>query len=414
MDIVTELPDSESHLMAAPGRSDHVALLLGNVMHVWGGLKCEGMDEIALPTDEIWLYDLESGVWSRKEMGGELPPQLFQTCGSLLNGTFYVFGGRDDDVYLNQMYYVDLQDGNYTWKKLNAWVGTPPSPRDRHSCWTYMNRLIYFGGYGYKTIQETINNERFAIEGRDNVSSLHSWGWNNEVHIFEPNTATWTVPETQGEPPKLKASLSNAILGSRGYICGGLETQTLEIHCLDLDTWTWIQIEPLAPPHPIQRSLHTLTPTSDHTLFLFGGVSMSGQVLSDGWEFDTVKKEWIEKLHPHKNKPRFWHSAVQGMDYDVLVYGGSQENVYTIDTIAVLRSRSVTHSGNVLVFQSQPYSLTRLCEDCIGKHGSVLQEKVSSLPPKIQETVNKRMHYFKTKMQKKNRSARVLSHCMDL
>lgn len=39
MEIVTELPDSDSRLMAAPARSDHVALLLGNVLHVWGGIQ---------------------------------------------------------------------------------------------------------------------------------------------------------------------------------------------------------------------------------------------------------------------------------------------------------------------------------------------------------------------------------------
>lgn len=116
------VPDRESRLMAAPARSDHVALLLGNVLHVWGGLQVsritpdafilypsaikdrEGCktkvvsrirydktyilvisfpllwkpsrnfplicclqyangEEVVLPSDQIWLYDLESGLW---------------------------------------------------------------------------------------------------------------------------------------------------------------------------------------------------------------------------------------------------------------------------------------------------------------------------------------------------------------
>lgn len=40
---------------------------------------------------------------ARMGMGGELPPLLSQTCGSLLNGTLYVFGGRDNDTYTNQV-----------------------------------------------------------------------------------------------------------------------------------------------------------------------------------------------------------------------------------------------------------------------------------------------------------------------
>lgn len=79
---------------------------------------------------------------------------------------------------------------------------------------------------------------------------------------------------------------------------------------------------------PRGRTLHTLTAISDHKLFLFGGLSTNGEVLSkfkgfgnirvhdyflnipyffclgDGWEFDTVTKEWRERDHVHKDKPR--------------------------------------------------------------------------------------------------------------
>ncbi|MCI4384162.1 hypothetical protein PGIGA_G00035570 [Pangasianodon gigas] len=406
MEIVTELPDCGSRLMAAPARSDHVALLLGNVLHVWGGLQYVDGEEVVLPSDEIWLYDLESGVWARMVMGGELPPLLSQTCGSLLSGILYVFGGRDSDDYTNQMYCVDLQDGKYTWRKLSTCVGTPPSPRDRHSCWVYKDRLIYFGGYGWKTVREINNYKSFTVDETSWVTNgrvfFRFWGWNNEVHIFEPDSATWTEPQTQGQPPEPRASHASATLGSKGYICGGLETQTIDIHCLDLVTWTWTQIEPLAPPLPMGRSLHTLTPTSHNTLFLFGGLSICGQVLCDGWEFDTVTREWRERPHPHKDKSRLWHSAVQGKDNDVVVYGGSRDYILVMDSVTVLRSPSQSHCGDVLVFQSQPYSLTRLCEDCIGKHGSVLREKVSSLPPRVQETLHKRMSFFKREMQEQS------------
>ncbi|KAM9462332.1 kelch domain-containing protein 1-like [Clarias gariepinus] len=392
--------------MAAPARSDHVALLLGNVLHVWGGLQYANGEEVVLPSDQIWLYDLESGLWTRMGMGGELPPLLSQTCGSLLSGMLYVFGGRDSDTYTNQMYCVDLQDGKYMWKKLSTCAGTPPSPRDRHSCWVYKDRLIYFGGYGWKTVQDINNYKTFTIDETSWVMNgrvlFRFWGWNNEVHVYEPYTATWTEPQIQGRPPEPRASHASAILGSKGYICGGLETQNVDIHCLDLATWTWTQIEPLGPLLPIGRNLHTLTPTSHSTLFLFGGLSISGQVLYDGWEFDTVTREWRERPHPHEDKPRFWHSAVQGMDSDVVVYGGCRDFVLVMDSVMVLRSPSQSHCGDVLVFQSQPYSLTRLCEDCIGKHGSVLQEKMSSLPPKVQRTLHKRMSYFKTEMQEQN------------
>ncbi|XP_036428871.1 kelch domain-containing protein 1-like isoform X1 [Colossoma macropomum] len=386
--------------MEVPARSDHTAVLFGNVLYVWGGCQYVNGEEVVLPSDEIWLYDMESGLWARRGMGGEVPPLLSQTCGSFLQGVLYVFGGCDSNGHTNQMYCVDLQDGKYTWKKVTGYVGTPPSPRDRHSCWVYKDRLIYFGGYGCKKDRQVSNFKSFTVDETSwaviGSEFFQFWGWNNEVYMFEPSSATWTEPQTQGQPPEPRSSHASATLGNKGYICGGLETETIDIHCLDLVSWTWSHMEPLANSLPKGRSLHTLTPMSHNTLFLFGGLSTSGQVLNDSWEFDTATGEWKERQHPHKDKPRLWHSAVQGKDNDVVVFGGSSDYVVIMDSIAALRRPSQSHCRDVLVFQTQPYSLSRLCEDCIGKHASALQELASCLPLRVQETLHKRMSYFST------------------
>lgn len=138
------------------------------------------------------------------------------------------------------------------------------------------------------------------------------WGWNNEVHIFNPAEAGWSEPKThvrlilvlfditiynynviaivfyragycvQGRAPAPRAAHASATLGHRGYICGGRvmvrahqtltlliftfifnksvitvqnlcrkmfvsccfvqETRTSDIHCLDLETWTWSEM----------------------------------------------------------------------------------------------------------------------------------------------------------------------------
>uniref|UniRef100_W5KFX4 Kelch domain-containing protein 1-like n=1 Tax=Astyanax mexicanus TaxID=7994 RepID=W5KFX4_ASTMX len=386
--------------MEVPARSDHTAVLSGDVLYVWGGCQYVDGEDVAFPSDEIWLYDMESGKWSRREMGGEVPPLLSQACGSFLQGILYVFGGCDSNGHTNQMYCVDLQDGKYTWRKIKSCVGAPPSPRDRHSCWVFKDRLIYFGGYSCKSVREVSNFKSFTVDETSwamiGSEFFRFWGWNNEVHMFEPGSATWTEPHTQGQPPEPRCSHANATLGTKGYVCGGLETETIDIHCLDLLTWTWSQMEPVATPVPKGRILHSLTPTSHNTLFLFGGLSTSGQVLNDGWEFDTTAREWREREHPHKDKPRLRHSAVQGKDNDVVVFGGSHDYVLMMDSVTVLRCPSQTHCRDVLVFQTQPLSLSRLCEDCVGKHASTLQEQASCLPPRVQETLHKRMSYFRT------------------
>ncbi|KAK9965407.1 hypothetical protein ABG768_004500 [Culter alburnus] len=404
MESTKELAVVTAQRSPVPPRSDHISILEGHKLYVWGGCQCVDGQETLLPSDEIWLYDMELGVWSQRHMGGEVPPVLSQTCGAYLQGILYIFGGCDNNDYTNLMYFVDLLDEEYSWRKVTGTVGTIPSPRVRHSCWVYRNGLIYFGGYGplrVDTAREVNNSKSFMVDEASwaTIGSeyFQFWGWNNEVQMFEPESATWTEPQTQGQPPEPRASHASATLGHKGYICGGLETQMIDIHCLDLVTWTWTQVEHEAASLPRGRTLHTLTAISDDTLFLFGGLSNSGEVLSDGWKFDTITGEWKEKDHAHKDKPRLWHSADKGRDDDVVVFGGSQTFLFLMDSVAVLKSPSQSHCADVLVFQTQPYSLSRLCEDCIGKHTYSVQEL--ALPAKLQKTIGKRISYFRANAQ---------------
>lgn len=404
MGSTKELAAVTAQRSPVPPRSDHISTVEGHKLYVWGGCQCVDGQETFLPNNEIWLYDMENGVWSRRHVDGEVPPVLSQTCGAYLQGMLYIFGGCDNNDYTNLMYFVDLSDEEYSWRKVTDTVGTIPSPRVRHSCWVYRNRLIYFGGYGCKTVREVNNYKNFMVDEASWATIGSEFfkfsGWNNEVHMFEPESATWTEPQTQGQPPEPRASHASATLGHKGYICGGLETQTIDIHCLDLVTWMWTQVEHQAASLPRGRTLHTLTAISDNTLFLFGGLSNSGEVLSDGWEFDTITGEWIEKDHAHKDKPRLWHSADKGRDGDVIVFGGSQSFLFLMDSVAVLKSPSQSHCADVLVFQTQPYSLSRLCEDCIGKHIFSVQELALWLPAKLQKTTGKRISYFRTNAQR--------------
>lgn len=379
-------------------RSDHVAFIESGVLYVWGGCQSISGTETVLPSDEIWLYDLDSGLWDKQVMEGEVPPALSGACGSYQNGTLYIFGGCDSNGHTNQLYSVDLTKECCIWKKVTDTTGTVPSPRHKHSCWAHRDRLIYFGGYGCKTIQEVNNSKSFAVDESSWVTIgtpfFRFWGWNNEVNVFDTNSATWSEPETQGNAPAPRASHASATLGGKGYICGGLETEHLDLHCLDLDTWTWSQIEPPSSSIPLGRSLHILCPASDHTLFLFGGLGITGKSMSDGWEFDSHRREWRERGHPHQDKPRLWHSACLGRDNDVVVFGGSKDFSLQMDSVTVLRSPWQNHCKDILVFQNQPYSLLRLCEDCLGQNANLLQEQITWLPPKLQTTVNKKVYFF--------------------
>ncbi|XP_071401832.1 kelch domain-containing protein 1-like [Centroberyx affinis] len=393
--------DAESHdEMSGLERSNHTAFIDDNILYVWGGYQVVAGNEVVLPSDEIWLCDLNSGAWERREITGDLPSQLSGFCGSYVNNTLYIFAGCDPTGYTNDLFSVDLTEPCYTWKRVTDARGTTPSPRNKHSCWVHRDRLIYFGGYGCKTIGEVRNTSlsSFIVEETSwtviGNTLFRCWGWNNEVSVFDTHTATWSVPETQGPAPAPRGCHASALLGNKGFISGGLETKELDLFCLDLETWTWTQFD--LPPScvPLGRSMHTLTPTSDHTLFLFGGLGTDGNPLSDAWQFDTLKGEWTERTHPHSDKPRLWHTACQGKDNDVVVFGGSCNFSILVDTVAVLRSPWQHHCKDVLIFQTQPYSLSRLCEDFIGKHAELIGEQLNWLPPRLRKRVDKRFAFF--------------------
>ncbi|KAK2884522.1 kelch domain-containing protein 1-like isoform X2 [Channa argus] len=388
----------------APGkrleRSSHTAFIDNNILHVWGGYQVVAGQDVMLPGDEIWLCDLDSGTWEHREITGDIPPDLSGFCGSFVNGTLYIFGGCEPSGYTNQMFSLDLTEQCYSWKKVTDTKGMTPSPRNKHTSWIHRDRLIYFGGYGCKTIVEVRNtsSSSFVVEEMSwttiGDTMFRCWGWNNEVVVFDTRSATWSTPETRGPAPTPRSSHASALLGNKGYISGGVEASELDMFCLDLETWTWTQFNISSPGRPQGRFMHTMTATSDHTLFVYGGFGIDGNTLNDAWQFNTQKRQWNKVTHPHSDKPRVCHTASLGSDSDVVVFGGSSDLCILMDSVAVLRAPSQHHCRDVLVFQTQPYPLFRLCEDFIGSNLEVFEKPLNWLPSKLRSKIKKRVAFF--------------------
>ncbi|XP_059579413.1 kelch domain-containing protein 1 isoform X1 [Alligator mississippiensis] len=379
-------------------------------------------NEVYLPNDELWVYEIDTALWTMHLMEGELPTSMSGSCGACINGSLYIFGGFDDKGYSNRLYYVNLRtkNGTYRWKKITNFKGQPPTPRDKLSCWVYKDRLIYFGGYGCRKHNEL--SDCFDVHDAFWEGQIY-WGWHNDVHVFDTNTQTWFQPTIRGgEPPQPRAAHTCAVLGNKGYIFGGrvLQSRMNDLHCLNLDTWTWsgsclslcktmeyncfddksvwiplkmiytqnqnehisysknqpwtakthvsVHTTPLtifmAPTSiynasihtngekPKDRSWHTLTSVGDDKLFLFGGLSSDNVPLSDGWIHSTTTNGWRQLTHLPKSRPRLWHTACLGKEGEVMVFGGSKDDLHFMDT---------GHCSDLLIFQTEPYSLLR-CE----------------------------------------------------
>ncbi|XP_016533759.1 kelch domain-containing protein 1 [Poecilia formosa] len=325
-------PAFERHCseLVARERSGHTAVVLDSLLYVWGGYMSIADEEVFIPSDEIWVYDLEGGIWF-----------ISMLCCS--------------------------------------------------------SRLIYFGGYGHKVLADITSRSRNFIPDETSWVDDLFWGWNNEVHVFDPVKGSWAEPQTHGRPPAPRAAHAGATLGRRGYVCGGrvMETRTNDLHSLDLESWTWTEIVPSSAA-PVGRSWHTVTAVSESTMFLFGGLSVDCRPMSDGWLFDVETKKWREFEHPYQDKPRLWHTACGGRDSDVVVFGGSCDYILLVDT---------GHCNDALVFQMQPHPLFRICEDYIAKNVRTLErlrKQLPLLPPKMLKALQRRISFYRPSKKQSN------------
>uniref|UniRef100_A0AAR2LKU3 Kelch domain containing 1 n=1 Tax=Pygocentrus nattereri TaxID=42514 RepID=A0AAR2LKU3_PYGNA len=306
-------------------RSGHTAVVSENVLFVWGGYVSVADHEVFLPNDEIWLYDLESGLWEKFNMGGEIPPSMSGSCGCILNGHMYIFGGCGDTGQTNEHYSVNLHDDKYCWKKIRHHSGLLPTPRDKLSCWVYKSSIIYFGGYGHKLLRAIDNPMTFIVDEASWVEDIY-WGWNNEVHVFDSRAKSWNKPKTFGQAPAPRAAHASATIGNKGYVCGGrkMETRTSDIHCLDLDSWTWTEIVPTTAV-PLGRSWHTLTAVLDTSLFLFGGLSVDSRPLSNFVVVDggTVSKVVLGGICSNSQRVQVRQACI--IIYQLGVFGNGME-----------------------------------------------------------------------------------------
>ncbi|KAF4017361.1 hypothetical protein G4228_008832 [Cervus hanglu yarkandensis] len=194
----------------AEERSGHCAVVDGNFLYVWGGYVSIEDNEVYLPNDEIWTYDIDSGLWKSRYSGDGI--MMF--------------------TYLTQRHRVGF-------------------------------------------------NPKLKV-------AFH--------HSHEPR----------------------------------IHVQFLEIRAMSLADVFWIPINGENPKH---RSWHTLTPIADDTLFLFGGLSADNIPLSDGWIHNVITNCWKQLTHLPKTKPRLWHTACLGKENEIMVFGGSKDDLLSLDTV---------------------------------------------------------------------------------
>lgn len=253
-----------------------------------------------------------------REMGPMCGPgkRWGHTCNAIRGGKLlYVFGGYGkDNSQTNQVHVFDT--ATRTWSQ-PVIKGTPPAPRDSHSCTSVGDNLFVFGG----------------TDGRNPLRDLH---------ILDTSSNTWISPSVRGEGPDAREGHSAALIGKRLFIFGGCGKSSNnsdeefydDLYILNTETFVWNHATTSGSP-PAKRDSHTCSSWKNKIIIIAGEDSYD-YYLSDVHILDADTLMW-SKLETSGQllPPRGGHTTV-ALGKNLFVFGGFTDESSLYDDIYML------------------------------------------------------------------------------
>ncbi|PIA63125.1 hypothetical protein AQUCO_00200865v1 [Aquilegia coerulea] len=230
--------------------------------------------------------------------------------------------------------------------------GTPPSPRDSHSCTTVGNNLFVFGG----------------TDGRDPL---------NDLHILDTSTNTWISPSLRGEVPETREGHSAALVGKRLFVFGGCgksrdssnEVYYNDLYILDTENLVWRRAM-TSGKQPSARDSHTCSSWTNKVIVV-AGEDASDYYLSDVHILDTDTLVWKQlSTMGQKLPPRAGHSTVT-LGKNLFVFGGFTDERNLYDDLYMLNMENAVWT-KVSTSGQGPSARFSVAGDCLDARKGVL------------------------------------------
>ncbi|KAF0888874.1 hypothetical protein E2562_019383 [Oryza meyeriana var. granulata] len=183
-------PSPNRRSLKLPACKGHCLVPWGNSVILVGGKTEPASDRLS-----VWIFNMETEVWSLVEAKGDIPAARSGHTVTRAGATLILFGGEDTKgKKRHDLHMFDLKSS--TWLPLN-YKGSGPSPRSNHVAALYEDRiLLIFGGHSKsKTL-----NDLFSLD-------------------FE--TMVWSRVKTHGPHPTPRAGCTGVLCGTKLYIAGG-------------------------------------------------------------------------------------------------------------------------------------------------------------------------------------------------
>uniref|UniRef100_K7KW81 Attractin/MKLN-like beta-propeller domain-containing protein n=1 Tax=Glycine max TaxID=3847 RepID=K7KW81_SOYBN len=240
-------------------RDSHSCTVIGDNLFVFGGT-----DGTKLLND-LQILDTSSNTWVFPTVRGEAPDAREGHDAALVGKRLFVFGGCGKSAdNINEVYYNDLYILNtelFVWNRATT-SGTPPSPRDGHTCSSWRNKIIVIGGED------------------ENDSYL------SDVHILDTDTLIWSKLCTSGQLLPPRAGHSTVSFGMNLFVFGGFtDAHNLynDLYMLNIETcvWTKVATTPNGPSARFSVAGDCLDPYMSGVLVFVGGCNRNLEALDD-------------------------------------------------------------------------------------------------------------------------------------
>ncbi|KAL4036161.1 hypothetical protein IC575_004888 [Cucumis melo] len=256
-------------------RDSHTCTTIGDNLFVFGGT--DGMS----PLKDLYILDTSMHTWICPSLRGDGPEAREGHSATLVGKRLFIFGGcgkstsNNDEVYYNDLYILNTE--TFVWKQATT-MGTPPSPRDSHTCSSWKNKVIVIGG-----------------------EDAHDY-YLSDVHILDTDTLVWTELNTSGQLLPPRAGHTTIAFGRSLFVFGGFtDAQNLynDLHMLDIENGVWTKITTMGDGPSARFSVagDCLDPYKVGTLALLGGCNKGLEALDDMYYlFTGLAKETERKL----------------------------------------------------------------------------------------------------------------------
>ncbi|XP_027192931.1 uncharacterized protein [Cicer arietinum] len=246
-------------------RDSHTCSVIDEKLYVFGGT--DGMN----PLKDLHILDTSLQTWESPIIRGEGPEAREGHSAAVVGKRLFIFGGcgksadNNNEVYYNDLYILNTE--TLVWMRATT-SGTPPSPRDSHTCSSWKNRIIVIGGE----------------DGHDYYLS--------DVHILDTDTLMWRELSTSGQLLPPRAGHSTVSFGKTLFVFGGFtDAQNLynDLYMLDIDTGVWTNVTTTTncPSARFSVAGDCLDPFKGGVLVFIGGCNKSLEALDDMYYLHT-------------------------------------------------------------------------------------------------------------------------------